>query len=75
LLEPYAQYVDRRNELDLRVGYVVRFGRARSLISWDFFNALNNDATITINQNYASFQRPTSILNARVMKFTVNFDF
>jgi hypothetical protein len=75
LLEPYAQYVDRRNELDLRVGYVLRFGRARSLISWDFFNALNNDATISVNENYASFQRPTQILNARVMKFTVNLDF
>ncbi len=75
LLEPFANYNPRRNELDLRIGKVVRFGRARSTINWDFFNAINNDAVITSNQAYASFRRPTEILNARVMKFTVNFDF
>jgi len=75
LAEPYAQYIDRRNEFDIRIGKVVRFGRTRSLISWDFFNALNNNAVIAANQNYASYQRPTEILNARVMKFTINFDF
>ncbi|MEQ1758067.1 MAG: carboxypeptidase regulatory-like domain-containing protein [Vicinamibacterales bacterium] len=82
LLEPYSEYTDRRNELDLRVGKVVRFGRARSVISWDFFNALNNDAAITLNQSANpftpaanSFRRPQEILNARVMKFTVSFDF
>ncbi len=75
LLQPYTQYNPRRNELDLRVGKVIRVGRVRSSVNWDFFNAINNDAVITSNQAYASFRRPTEILNARVMKFTVNFDF
>ncbi len=75
VLEPYAQYNPRRNELDIRVGKVLRFGKARSSINWDFFNAINNDAVITANQNYASYKVPQEILNARVMKFTVNFDF
>ena len=74
ILQPYTQYTDRRNELDIRIGKVVRFGKTRSVISWDFFNALNNDADITVNQAYASFMRPTEILNARVMKLTMSFD-
>ena len=63
-----------RLELCQPRGDALRFGRARSLISWDFYNALNSDATISVYENYGSFQRPTQILNARVMKFTVNFD-
>ena len=75
ILEPNTQYTDRRHELDIRIGKVVRFGRSRAIISWDFFNALNSAAVISYNQSYASFLRPTEILNARVMKFTVNYDF
>ncbi|MEQ1758068.1 MAG: carboxypeptidase regulatory-like domain-containing protein [Vicinamibacterales bacterium] len=75
LLEPNQDYLDRRNELDMRFGKVIRFGRARSTISWDVFNLINNNAVITANQAAASYLRPTEILNARVMKFTVAFDF
>ncbi len=75
ILVPNDQYTDRRNELDIRIGKVVRFGRSRAVISWDFFNALNNSAVITYNQAYASFLRPTEILNARVMKFSIAFDY
>ena len=75
ILEPNAQYLDRRNEIDLRFGKVLRFGRARSVISLDLFNALNIDAVVTANQNFAVFNRPTSILPARLMKFSVQFDF
>jgi hypothetical protein len=75
LLDPVVKYLDRRNELDLRFGKVIRFGQARSVVSWDMFNALNNDAVLTANTAFASFLRPTSILNARVMKLSIAFDF
>ena len=75
LLDPSAKYLDRRNELDLRFGKVIRVGQARSVISWDLFNVLNNDAVLTANTAYASFLPPPSILNARVMKLSVSFDF
>ena len=75
LLDQYGAYVDRRNELDIRFGKVLRFGRTRSVVSLDLFNALNSDAIISANQNFATWQRPTEILNARLMKVSYQFDF
>ena len=70
-----SQYLDRRNELDMRIGKVLRFGRARSQISLDIFNALNSNAILTASTAYATWLRPQSILNARLMKVSVNLDF
>jgi hypothetical protein len=75
ILEPNTVYLDRRNEVDLRFGKIVRFGRARSVLSVDLFNALNTPAVITANQNFAVWNRPTSILPARLVKFSVQFDY
>ena len=75
MLEPNTRYLDRRNELDMRFGKVIRFGRARSVLSVDVFNALNNDATLTVNESYAAWLRPQSILNARMFKLSVQFDY
>jgi hypothetical protein len=75
LLEPYTVYLDRRNELDLRFGKVLKFNRNRAVVSVDVFNALNSNARITVNQSYAAYPRPTEILNARLVKFSVAYDF
>jgi hypothetical protein len=75
LLEPNTVYLDRRNELDLRFGKVLRYGRSRAVASVDIFNTLNNDAVLSVNQSFASWMRPQSILNARLVKFSVQFDF
>jgi hypothetical protein len=69
------RFTDRRNELDIRLGKVVRVGRTRSVVSLDVFNALNSDAAILRNETFASWLRPTQILNARLMKVSVQFDF
>ena len=47
LLEPYTLYLDRRNELDLRFGKVLRFPGSGRVVSVDVFNALNSNARIT----------------------------
>jgi hypothetical protein len=75
IIEPDTLFLDRRNELDLRFGKILRAGRARSVVSIDLFNLLNSDAVLTMNNNFAVWQRPTTILNARLVKFTVQFDF
>ena len=75
LLEPYTEYLDRRNELDLRFGKILRFSGQRAVVSVDVYNALNSNARITVNQSYAAYPRPTEILNARLVKFSVNYDF
>jgi len=75
LLSPNSTFVERRNELDLRFGKILRAGKSRSIVSLDIYNALNTDAVVNLNQNYAVWMRPTEILNARLAKFSVQFDF
>ena len=75
LLSPNSKYLDRRNELDLRFGKVLRTGRNRAVVSVDLFNALNSDALVSANQTFATWLRPTEILNARLVKFSVQYDF
>jgi len=73
--EVHKMYTDRRQELDLRLGKVLRFGRTRTVVGVDVYNALNSDATITENQAYASWLQPTQILNPRLIKLSFGFDF
>ena len=51
ILAPHQHYLDRRNELDFRVGKLLRSGRHRALVSIDIFNALNSDAIVNVNQS------------------------
>ena len=76
LIEPYTKWLDRRNELDMRFGKVLRMrGGARATLSVDVYNFLNSDAITDVNQAFATYLVPTQILNPRVAKFSVNFDF
>ncbi len=75
MLAPNTAYLPRRNELDMRFGKVVRVGKARSVVSIDMFNALNSNALLTVNENFASWQAPQAVLNARLLKLSVQFDF
>jgi hypothetical protein len=73
--EVHKAYTDRRQELDVRIGKVLRFGNTRTVVGVDVYNALNSGATITENQAYASWLQPTQILNPRLIKFSFAFDF
>jgi hypothetical protein len=75
LVAPYSQFLPRRNELDVRFGKILRLGRSRYVVSMDLYNALNTDVVVNANQNFAVWQRPTQILNARQVKFSVQFDY
>ena len=44
-------------------------------MNFDLFNALNGNAVLTENPSYTLYRQPLSMLNARLMKFSVNFDF
>ncbi|HEY1304759.1 MAG TPA: TonB-dependent receptor [Vicinamibacterales bacterium] len=78
LLAPDQMRGPRVNQLDLRVGKVLRFGQQRATVSVDMFNALNADTVLTYNQNFTpggAWLVPTSVLTARTAKITVQFDF
>jgi hypothetical protein len=75
VVEPGTLYGGRLNQLDLRFGKMLRVGRTRTLASIDLYNALNGNAVLTINNAFATWQRPQSILLARFVKLGVQFDF
>ena len=78
LITPGDVWGERVNQLDFRIGKVLRFGRQRATISADLFNALNSDGILTYNQAYSptgAWNVPLTVLIARSTKFTVQWDF
>ena len=75
VVEPGSMYGDRLNQVDFRVGKLLRYGGTRTAVSVDLYNALNSDAILTENSNFAVWRQPLSVLSARLLKFSVNFDF
>ncbi|MEP7307096.1 MAG: hypothetical protein ABJA98_16410 [Acidobacteriota bacterium] len=67
------------NELDLRISKILKFGRTRTKISLDLYNALNANPVLTYNQTYSptatTWLNPTSVLAARVIKIGASLDF
>jgi hypothetical protein len=74
-----SQYWPRANQLDLRFSKILRFGtggRYRTSINFDMANALNSSDGLGFNSTYgASWQNVTSIMDARLLKLSAQFDF
>jgi len=75
LIEPSTMFGERVNQLDIRFGKILRYGRTRTSINLDVYNALNKDTVLTSSAAYASWLRPTTVLPARFAKIGVQFDF
>ena len=75
LLEPGDMYGERLNQLDFRVAKILRFGRTKTNLNLDLYNALNGNTVLSQNNNFGAWQRPTSILQARVLKVSTQFNF
>src|SRR5262249_39239984 len=84
LVEPGTLYGDRVNQLDLRFTKLLKFGRTRTRVSLDMYNALNAAPVLTYNQTFnpavpagaaGAWLNPTSVLSARVMKIGASVDF
>jgi hypothetical protein len=80
IVEPGEMFVDRLNQLDIRVGKLFRFGGSRRLsANLDLYNALNADTVRTINNTIGSWTangpRPTAILLPRFAKISATIDF
>ena len=43
LIAPYEAYGDRIDQVDMRIGKILRFGRTRSNISMDIVNLFNSN--------------------------------
>ena len=52
LVAPGTMYGDRINELDFRAGKILKFGRSRTVLALDIYNALNSSAVLTYNNAF-----------------------
>ena len=82
LLAPGDKRSDRANQLDFRVGKILRFGRTRANVALDLYNALNFDTILVPNQAFipnGAWLTPTGtqtpVMTARTAKITVQYDF
>jgi hypothetical protein len=75
LVAPGTMYGERLNQLDLRFGKILRFGRIRTTANLDLYNALNANPVLTLSPAFATWQRPQSILNPRFAKLVMQVDF
>ncbi|HEY3044439.1 MAG TPA: carboxypeptidase-like regulatory domain-containing protein [Vicinamibacterales bacterium] len=77
LIQPQTFFADRRNNLDFRVAKILRYGRTRTQIGVDIYNATNTDVVTTYNQTFTStsWLTPTAIQPARYIKVSGQFDF
>ena len=83
LIAPGQVWGDRVNEVDLRFGKILKFGRARTNVGIDIYNILNQAAVLTYSQTFnpavlsgrGAWLQPTSVLTPRFMKISAQIDF
>jgi hypothetical protein len=78
LVDPGTLYGERANWLDIRFGKILRYGRTRTTVNFDLFNALNANPVLQQNNQFGGttlWQAPQSILIARFFKISAQFDF
>jgi hypothetical protein len=79
IAEPGSLYVERLNQIDLRLSKLFRFGTTKTAINFDFYNVTNSNSVIGENFAYGAggsgWRIPTSILTPRMFKIGAQFDF
>jgi len=78
IVNPDTLYNDRDNQIDFRVGKVLKYRGLRSTINIDLYNLTNASTVFTANQAYALTNNvwltPTSISNPRLAKISLTLD-
>jgi hypothetical protein len=79
LLRPGEQYQPQVRTLDMRFAKTLQFGRSKTNVGIDVYNLLNSNTGTSLNNNYgldgATWLRPTAILNARFVQFSVTVSY
>jgi hypothetical protein len=79
IAEPGSLFVERLNQIDLRLSKIFRFASTKTAINFDFYNVTNSNSVISENFAYgaggAGWRIPTGILLPRMFKIGAQFDF
>jgi hypothetical protein len=70
-----VRYGDRVNQVDLRIGKILRFGQARTVVNLDIYNVLNSSAVLTESTAYGTFRVPQIVIVGRFVKVSAQLDF
>jgi hypothetical protein len=65
----------RFNQMDARIGKIIRAGKTRSVISLDLFNVLNTDTISSASSTYSTWLAPQAVVAPRLMKVSLTLDF
>ena len=68
-------YGDRVNQVDLRVGKIVRFGQRRTSVNLDVYNVLNSSAVLIESTAYRTFRAPQFVMTPRFVKVSAQLNF
>jgi hypothetical protein len=75
IVERGRSYGERLNQVDFRVGKVLRFGRSRTTVNFDLFNAFNRDTVLAESNLYGNWRDAQVIVQGRIAKVSAQFDF
>ena len=78
LVTPGDVWGDRVNEIDIRIGKILRFGRTRTNIGFDIYNVFNSAPVLTYNQTFVpggQWLVPLSVLTPRFAKIGAQISF
>jgi hypothetical protein len=76
LLEPGSRYGDRLNQLDFRVGKILKYGSTRTVLGVDLYNVLNASTILTYNNTFVpngAWLQPVTVLTARMARVSAEF--
>ena len=74
-MNPGTLYGDRINQLDLRLGKIVKVAGTKASLNLDLYNLTNADIILGESSDFAIWRRPTQLQTARFAKISAQFDF
>ena len=76
IIPPETDYYNRLNQLDLRLGKILKFGgRSRMNLSLDLYNLFNAGTITAASFSYTTWLAPSSVIAPRLAKVSMTFDF
>ena len=68
-------YGDRVNQIDLRIGKIVRLGQRRVSANIDVYNVFNSNAVLIESTAYRTYRAPQFVMTPRFVKISAQLDF
>jgi carboxypeptidase family protein len=79
LIPPETFFAERRNNVDLRLSKILRYGRTRTQVGVDVYNLMNNDTVTGFSETYSptstTWLTPQDIVPARYVRFNLDVNF